>query len=424
MPHASSSLLGPIVVSACLGALIGLIRQWGEQAAKKPTGFAGVRTHTLWAVLGSLAAYANESLSPFALPVVFVLVSAQLIVHAALADEADHPTGSTGFAAALLTIFCGALVMWDEIKPAVVVAATTMVVLGSKNTIHAVTQRFTVRDFTATLQFVAITGVILPLVPDRDLGPFQAFNPYSTWLLVVLISGIGFAGYVAMRMLGPRAGLMLTSVLGGIASSTASTFAFSRRSKAEPALGASCAFAVVVACTVMLPRVIVAVSLINAELALQLVRPFAIVAVPAVGYGVWFALRGRRTAGQEVPSPEVTNPLSLWTAVRFGLLYAVISFLVRAASHFDWQSSLLPLSFVSGLTDLDAISLSIAKQSGGHDGTVPPSLAVQAIVLATVANSLLKAGIAFFIGSPTLRRDVAIVLGATALAGVGAMMVG
>lgn len=415
--------LGPIVVSACLGALIGLIRQWSEQveAGENAPDFGGMRTHTLWALLGCVAAFASSDQTPLALPVVLAAVTVQLIVFRVPSPQGERAAGSTTLAGALLTVMVGALVAWDNIQSAALVAAIAMVILGSKQPIHAVLNRFTLQDIRATLQFVAITGVILPLVPDRDMGPFGGFNPYSTWLLVVLISGVGFAGYVAMRLLGAQAGLLLTSVLGGIASSTASTLAFSRRSKEVAALAEHCAFAVIVACTVMLPRVIVIVGVVNRELAWALVRPFLIMAVPAFGYGVWFAVR-QRAAGprrKKVESPKIGNPLSLYTAIKFGALYALIGFLVKAATQLDWQGSLLPLSFVSGLTDMDAIALSMAESRNAN--RVAPLLATQAVTLAAVANSVLKGGLAAALGSPVLRRHTAIVLGLTALAGLAAM---
>ena len=196
-------LIRYIVVSACLGALIGLIRQWGEQVTAEHGDFAGVRTHTFWAVLGCLGAFASEAHTPLALPFVLVLVPLHLLARSFREPEKNAP-GSTSFAGAMLTIFCGALVFWDETKSAILVAATTMVMLGLKQPIHEWTREITPRDIRATLQFVAISGVILPLVPDRDIGPYKAFNPFSTWLMVVLISGLGFAGYVAIRLVGAR----------------------------------------------------------------------------------------------------------------------------------------------------------------------------------------------------------------------------
>lgn len=223
-------LLTPIVVSACLGALIGLIRQWGDQRETESAEFAGLRTHALWAVLGCVAGFTGGRQEPYVLIVAMLGVGAHLILPFPRIPG-RNPPGSTSFAEALLTLLCGALVAWNETRAAVLVAALTMVILGSKKPIHSWARELTTADIRGTLQFVAITGVILPLVPDRPLGPLGAFNPYSTWLMVVIISGLGFAGYVAIRILGARAGILLTGIFGGLASSTACTLAFSRRSR-------------------------------------------------------------------------------------------------------------------------------------------------------------------------------------------------
>lgn len=413
-----SDLLITLVVSACLGALIGLIRQWDEQTDRKPGDFAGVRTHTLWAVLGCLGAFASEVHVSYALIIVFVLVAAHLIAQA-VTDHDDSSPGSTSFAGAMLAIFCGALVFWEEMKSAVFVAAAAMVLMGLKRPIHNWTRTFHERDIRALLQFVAISGVILPLVPNRDMGPFEAFNPFSTWLMVVLISGLGFAGYIAIRIIGPRAGILLTGLLGGLASSTASTLAFSRRSREVPPMSDHYALAVVAACTVMLPRVIVATGFVNREFALTLIVPFALMALPGIAYAAWVWLR-RRPQAKEGDTPELGNPLSLSTAIKFAALYSGIAFLVKVVREQGWTQGMLPLSFVSGLTDMDAISLSIARDHSADKASA--SLATQAVVLAAVSNTLLKTGMSIAVGSSGLKVRIGIVLGATAVIGVLTML--
>ncbi|MDB6169776.1 MAG: hypothetical protein JWM88_2640 [Verrucomicrobia bacterium] len=408
--------LAPILLSACLGALVGLIRQWSDQVSHEGhIDLGGMRTYSMWAMLGCVAALLSESAAPGLLVAVGVLVGAHQIVAMAKTPTRSRPGGTT-FASALLTILVGALVYWDDRQAAVVVAATVMVLLGLKQPLHAWTRRFTEGDIRATLQFVAITGVILPLVPDENYGPYDAFNPYKIWLLVVLISGIGFLGYLAMRGLGAKAGILVTGLFGGLASSTATTLAFSRRSREDPGDSEHYAMGIVIACCAMLARVAVAVSVLNLKLGLALVPPFALMAFPGVGYGTWLWFR-RRPGLAPVHPPHLENPLSLRTAVKFAVLYAVIGFLVKAImSRERLQGGLIPLSFLSGLTDVDAISLSIA--GSGTGAAVPLHLALQAVLVAAAANSLTKAGFAVSLGSPVLRKEVSLVLGLTALAGV------
>ena len=414
-----STQLGLVVVSACLGALIGLIRQWSEQKDKPgEMNFGGVRTYTLWSLLGCLAAYLTEHYNAAILPVALLLIGGHLIMLHWRDGRDGHP-GSTTFVAALLTCLVGALVNWGHQQMAVLVAALTMVTLGNKQPLHLWTRHFTTEDIRSALQFAATTGVILPLVPDQALGPFGAFNPYATWLMVVLISGIGFGGYILMRLLGTQAGITVTGLVGGLASSTATTLAFSRRSKDEPELSSSYALAIVLACTVMLIRVGVMIAVLNPELARIIALPFAALALPGAVFALWqwLALRSEK---QSVTPPHIHNPLGLGIAIKFGLLYALVAFLVKAATSMQFTASLLPLSFLSGLTDMDAIALLMANSL--HDGTVATQLAAKCVIIGAVANSLMKAGLAIIFGSSQLRRQISVVLGFTVITGVLAMI--
>ena len=409
------NILVSIIVSACLGALVGLIRQWSDQSAPNGSGdFGGVRTYSFWAMLGCLGALLGEKAAPALLTATLVMVAVHQVTAMAKMPARFRPGGTT-FASVLLTVMIGALVYWGYRQAAVVVAATTMVLVGLKQPLHAWTRHFTAEDIRGTLQFVAITGVILPLVPDRSFGPYGAFNPYTTWLMVVLISGLGFLGYLAMRSLGASAGILVTSLFGGLASSTATTLAFSRRSKDDPALSEHYAMAVVVACCVMLARVAVVVGVLNLDLALALIGPFALMALPGALFGAWLWFK-RQPGVSMVTAPQIGNPLNLRIAIKFALLYAAIGFGVKALTSLNvLHSGLLPLSFAPGLTDMDAISLSMAGSL--TTGAVPLRLATQAIIVAAASNSLVKAGLAVSLGSPVLRREIAIVLGLTALAG-------
>jgi uncharacterized membrane protein (DUF4010 family) len=409
------TLLPGILTSASLGALIGLIRQWSE-LSEDPAGrddFGGVRTYTLWAMVGCIAAYASAAFSPLLLPVALAALATQQV----MARQAGQPAGNTRFAAFIIAVLVGALVAWDEREAAVLVAGVAMVILASKKPLHDWMRRFTEPDIRATLQFVAITGVILPLVPDRTFGPWGGFNPYATWMMVILISGLGFVGYVAMRLLGTRAGILVTSLLGGLASSTATTLAFSRRSREVPEWSGHFAFAVVAACTVMVPRVVLAIAVVSPALALRVAPAFALMTLPAVLYGViWWRRRAGSSAPAELP---LHNPLGLATSIKFALLYALIAFLIKVITTLEWNASLLPLSFVSGLTDMDAISLSLANSR--EAGAVALETAGFAVTLAAVANAIMKAGLALTLGSPAMRRPVAVVLGLTAAVGAAAL---
>jgi len=284
-------------------------------------------------------------------------------------------------------------------------------------------QKFTSADVYQALQFAAVTGIVLPLVPDHPYGPYGAFNPFTIWLMVVLVSGLGFAGYVAVRIFGGNRGLAMTGLLGGLASSTATTLAMSRESRDQPRLGQVCALAVILACTVMLARVAVLVGAVSPTLLGAAAPWLALMAVPAIIFAAWSwrHFRDEEAVGTAKPA-EAHNPLNLRVAIQFAILYALIVLLVKWAQDVFGGAGLYVASFLSGLTDLDAISLSLAQlQKTGH---VLANEGARALVIAAMANALLKTGIAVTLGSASMRRPVLLVLGATALcAGLAAWLI-
>ncbi len=410
-------MAGLFLVSAGLGALIGLVRQWGWQQEHRTAGeFAGVRTFTLWALLGCTSAMLAEKFSPAILPVMLATMGGYLAV-ARLGSEHERAEGYTTFAALLLTFLIGALTFAGPRLLAVVLAAGTMIVIGTKQPISEWTRKFTALDMRQVLQFAAITGVVLPLVPDRGYGPFAALNPYEIWLMVVLMAGIGFIGYVLVRLYGARAGITLTGLVGGLASSTATTLTFSRRSREAPEHSIPCALAVILACNVMVVRVAVMVGAISPALARQLAVPLGLLLAPGIALAAWGWWQSRQLQGT-VATPEVTNPLGLWMAIRFALLYAGIKLLVKAAVEMKFATAILPIAALSGLTDMDAIALSMARSV--TEQTVSGTLAAQAIIVAAIANTVLKGTLAASLGSPALRWRMITAMGLIAASGTAA----
>ena len=413
-------ILQALIVSASLGALIGTIRQWGKQHEEQSAdGFAGVRTFTLWALLGTSSAAISARFVPAAFVATLLLIGGQLILRGVF-GRVDFKIGFTTTAASLLTFLMGGLVYWGETQAAVVLSAGTMLLLGFKQPIHAWTRKFTEADIRSTLQFVAITGVILPLVPNRGFGPYDAFNPFAMWLMVVLISGLGFVGYLLMRIMGAGTGIALTGLVGGLASSTATTLTFSRRSREDPAASSGYVLAVVLASTVMLARV-AAVSLVLQQKLFAVVWPALLaMALPGIFYAAWVLLI-RRSQMKLIEAPELKNPLSLVTAIKFAAIYAIVTLVVRAVAEEEISQGMLAVSFFSGLTDMDAITLSTidATKTGG----MGESLAARLIIVAVIANTLAKAAIALLLGSTTMRRSGALIFGLTLGAGLLALAI-
>jgi len=415
-----ADLAESLLISASLGALVGLFRQWEvQQESPTESEFAGVRTFTLVAMIGAVAAWAGDTHAPGAFPVALLALGA-LVILPRMGRTPENPGGQTTPGAVILTLFTGGLVVWDQRQSAVLVATLTVLLLSLKPPPPRAPRRFTAADVRSALQFIAITGVILPLVPNRNFGPLGAFNPFSMWLMVVLISGLGFLGYILIRVLGNQAGITLTGLVGGLASSTATTLAFSRRSRDDPQRSEEYALGIVLACNVMVVRVGVVAAAIHPPLAWAATPQLALMLAPGLILTAWIWLRRRPSSGP-VDAPAVSNPLGLRTAIHFALLYALVKFMIKAAQTAELDAGVLAVSALAGLTDVDAITVSTSDAA--RLGTMQNSLAASAITIACVSNTVVKAGLGAALGSSPLRLRLTQVLGATALAGIAALAI-
>ncbi len=393
-------------VALSLGFLIGLQREYAEYSEDEAGHdmFAGVRTFALLGLSGCTAAYLAELAGSQWVFIAALLALGALIALAYfLTAWRTREVGLTTEVAALLTVLAGALCFFDQLALAVALGVGTTVLLALKFELQTLVRAITRDDVYATLRFAVITAIVLPILPDRSFGPppFDVLNPYRIWLMVVLISGISFLGYILIKLVGGRRGIGLTGFLGGLASSTAVTLSFSQRSHDRTDLAKPFALAVIVAWTVMFPRILVEVGVVNSRL-LPLLWP-PIVAAGAVGV-LYAALLYFRQRADEENEIAFTNPFALGPAIKFGLLYAGILFLSRAAVISPLGNTGIYVSSVlSGLVDVDAITLSLAQLSsvsGGLDAKV----AVRAIVLAAMSNTAVKGAIVVLAGSRGLRR--------------------
>lgn len=401
-------LIKALVVGGSLGALVGLERQWDEQArGEGGMVVAGVRTYCLWALMGTLCAQFGVLWHPLIFGAGLLAVVGPVAVRV-WPGGGGEAAGLTTAACAAMVYLLGGLTFVGRFELAVMLAVVVLILLASKNWLHGLSRKFTHDDVRMALQFLAVTGVVLPLVPDRSFGPFEAFNPRSVWFMVVLVSGLGFAGYVAVRLVGASRGIALTGLAGGLASSTATTLSMSRLSRSRPDLADDCALAIILACTIMLWRVNVLVLALSPALAAAMVPDMVLMSLPGVVFAVRHFLRGTRKGSDQT---GYKNPLSLKVALQFAALYAVVVFAVKAAGSLFGGAGLLAASFLSGLTDLDAIALSLAEVF--RNGQVSASFAIACVVLAASANSLTKLALAWTLGDRTMRARIALLLGAT-----------
>jgi len=422
MPHSDSyHLLLSLLVSGSLGALIGLERQWDEQFRHhRNRVLAGLRTFTLWALFGTLCAWFSQTVHAFFFVTGFGAMALWLTLFLQRRARAGGDPGFTTGTAGMITFLIGGLVFWGQERVALVLAVSVMILLALKPVLHRFTRGITMEDVRAALKFAAVTGVILPLVPDEAMGPYGAFNPHTVWMMVVLVCGIGFIGYLAVRAFGQRKGIAVTGVLGGIASSTATTLAMSRQSRERPSESRDCALAILLACTIMIWRVILLVGVVSPKALSASWLALVAVSLPGALWCLWRLTRGSSGASDAGDLPEYRNPLRLRVAFQFGALYAVILLAVKATLAHQGNAGVLVVSGISGLIDVDAITLSLSQMTGM--GTLPSATATHAILLAILSNTVIKGGMAALLGSPVLRREVLIVLGATALSVIAACL--
>ena len=408
------------VVALGIGILIGIQR---ESAYDEPEGklFAGVRTFSLISLSGYVAALAADQLAS-ALPFVGVLlVFGVLLALSYYKDVCAGKPGMTTEMATLITFAIGAVCYWNLILLAAALGVAVTALLSLKPQFRTLAHAITRDDIYAMLKFAVISIIVLPVLPNQNFGPppFDVFNPYKIWLMVVFISGISFLGYVMIKVVGAQRGIGLTGLLGGLASSTAVTLSFSQRSRKSPELARPFSLAIIVAWTVMFIRVLVVVFALSQPLAYRLLLPMSASLAAGLIYCGYLYIRQRTYEKQAL---TFSNPFELGLAVKFGALYAVILLISTAARVYFGNTGIYISSFVSGLADVDAITLSMVDQVRAST-PLDLTVAARAITIAALSNTLFKGVFALVSGSPALRRALWPGMALMVAAGVGVILV-
>lgn len=418
-----SDALMSLAVAVAAGLLIGVERQQSA-GGDEQTEFGGIRTFPLIALLGGVGALARPFAGMWLLGggllgvVAFVTVS-----H--LRTSARGDIGVSTEVAALLAYALGALAamhgfMTDASRHLLVgaVAAAVLSLLALKKPLHGFASRVSEADLYATAKFVSLALIVLPALPTRAYGPFDVLSPYKIGKMIVLIAGISFAGYIAARVVGVAKGLLVAGFLGGLASSTAVTLTYSGRARAAPSLAPLCAVAISAACSMMFARVLAVVAVVDRALLAPLAP--ALGAMAAVGFAAsWRSHRRARGAVEAEVTEEgaqLRNPFELRQALSFGLVYALVLLVAKAAQAWFGAAGLYASAVLAGLTDVDAITLSVTEM---HRAGLAEGAAATAIVVASVTNTLVKVGVALVTGGAVVGRGVATTLGAALLAGAG-----
>lgn len=378
-----------------VGALVGIERERAQEDHHKL--FAGIRTFPLIALLGFLAALLGNAVAPWLLGVFAAGFIAMVIMSYFLEARLGFH-GATSEVAAIMVFVLGVLVFHEFYIVAIATSVVLTLFLSLKAPLQQLVSHVQAEDIYATLKFAIITAIVLPVLPDATIGPLDVLNPRQIWYMVVLIAGISFFGYVMVKVLGSKRGLTLTGITGGLVSSTAVTLSFSQKSKEAPELGKTFASAIVLACSIMFPRILVEIAVVNQSL-LAFIWPYLVIlTISGVGASMLLLFGKHKDTNSEV---DLKNPFELRSAIKFGLVFAVIIFVSKAAQIYLGSGGVFLAAGLAGLTDVDAITLSMANLS---KSAVSESTASIAILIAVVVNTVVKAGIAFTLGSVALRR--------------------
>jgi uncharacterized membrane protein (DUF4010 family) len=351
-----------------------------------------------------------------------VLVAAGFLGVAALVlvsytrTSRDGDIGATTEVAALATYAAGVLAGAGALLVAGSIGIGVAVLLASKQRLEAFPRALTREELGAALTLAVIAAVVLPILPDARYGPWGVWNPRMLWLMVVLVCGLSFAAFVAMRLLGTARGLYLSGLLGGLVSSTATTVSFATRSRTAIGDARALAAGAGLASLVMLVRVGLLTGIANPGLLVHL-SPFLGMSLAAGAAGVLVLVRWAPAA--EATGPSVTNPFRLTEAIKFAAVYGLVLFVVAAAGRYLGAWGVVAAAVLAGLTDVDAITLTLA---GGEGGGLPPAGVAGAIALAALSNTVAKAVYAAWLGAPAFRRGLLLVLGAAFVAGLGAVV--
>lgn len=386
----TSDITGLLIAALC-GAAVGVERQWSGHAEGPRAHFAGVRTFTMLGAVGGFSGWLW--MSGVTAPSAILFAGAVALVAAAYVAGSRHDVDGTTEVAALVVLAAGFLAGMTLVTVASAIVAITMLLLVEKKQLHILVQRIDDVGLRSGARFAVMALVILPLLPEGPYGPFGGIRPRELWAMALFFSGLSFAGYAARRMLGPGHGYLVTGVLGGLMSSTNVTFTFARTSRTDASLDRALALGAIGANAMLYPRVIVASAILNPAVVPPLL-PY--LAAPAA-VAVLAALAGwRNTTTVDAPTVAHRNPLQLGSALQMAVLFQIVLMAVYAARERWGASGVFTSAAVLGLTDVDALTVSMARNVAQ---TVSPGVAATAIAIGVLTNTGMKLTLALLFGS-------------------------
>ncbi|MFN1835105.1 MgtC/SapB family protein [Balneola sp. MJW-20] len=390
-------IIWKLLSSVGVGALIGTERGWHGRKEDEGDRVAGIRTFSLVGLLGGIWAAVTPYTGEWILGLVFLGLSALIVVsyiYEIRVHESDD-IGITTEVALLLTFALGAWASFGHQLEAIGCAVAVTAILSLKPLLHTWLRKVETEVIYAGIKLLVISAIILPVLPNKGFGPWGTLNPYWIWLMVVLISALSFLGYLLVRYFGENQGTTLTAIIGGLASSTAVTISLAEfaRQKQHNAVRYLIA-GVLVASSVMFVRVFTEVAIINPQLLYPVWIPLAVMLVLTSGCVLWLWIASNKEPEPNSPELELGNPLKLPTALKFGALLAVILVMATALQNWFGDQGIYLLALLSGLMDVDAITLSLSKMAYNE---ISSFVATMGIVIAVISNTLFKGGLFLFL---------------------------
>lgn len=396
-------------IALAIGLLLGLQRERTQALHGEPS-IAGARTFPLVALLGAVSVLVTGGQPSWLTAVAFAAVGALTTAGYVRTSKDDANVGLTSETTLLLVFVLGAAAAAGHREAAAIVGTAALVLVGLKERLHGLAGKLSDQDEIAFLKFVAVALLVVPFLPDYAVGPYGAVNPRDIGNMAVLVAGVSFIAYVAVKTVGVGRGILVTGLLGGLVSSTATTAALARRSRESPELSARLAAGATAASAVLYPRIVALVAVVSPAFALRValvLAPMALVTAVA-SFGGFFSQRNTTT---NVP---LKNPFELTPAIWFALVYGLVVLVVRVAREWFGTAGLYVAGAIAGTTDMDAISLTTARLHGvSDDGALE-----RTIVIAAAANTLVKTAIARLGGAPEYGRRVTLALIGSVVAGV------
>jgi len=402
-----------LAVAALVGLTVGIEREWSGHATGPGARFAGARTFFLLGGLGGLAGWLL--LAGGALLAAVLLAGGALLISTAYMVAARRepidPDGTTEVAA-LVVLALGTVAGLGHLRLASAAAVVVVTALSEKSRIHGFVQRLDAWELRGALQFAVLALVVLPLLPAGPYGPLGGIRPQALWVLVLVFSGLNFLGFIARRAVGMTRGYGFAGMVGGLVSSTAVTLTFARQSRTEPEASLGLATGALAASTVLILRLAVVTLVLNPATALAL-WPYLL--LPLVVGGLWTARALRKPPAateitkERLPAPE--SPLRLWSAIRMAVLFQVSMMAVDWVRAQFGDPGVLPLAALLGLTDMDALTVSMTRLQPAVEMA---GLGAKAIAVGMLSNTVLKLGLAVGLGTREFRR----------LAGAGLALLG